>query len=325
MIISISFYFYIFFKKRPKEKIKDIKFCTKEGFIYITNWAFVGLMIVVLFGSILPIFTQFFMTEKTSVNISYYNKVSIPFFIVLFMLLALCNTFDFRKTKIAKATPQLLVSLVAAIIISVIIYLNGYNKYISIILYFALFFALFSILYAVIKSFIKLGIKDVFLRKNYYASMIIHFGIIIMGLGVTFSSFYQRQAEIVVNQEQNIQFDRYILKVKDIEFKEYVNYVTAYVPIKVYKNNKYIVTLRPERRFYNNREESFGEVAIHSQISHDLYIILASYSKPENYVGLQVIVQPLISLIWVGFVIMMLGGIINFIPFNGNESEFSAN
>ena len=320
MIISIFLYFYIFLKKRLKEKIKDIKLWTKEGFIYIANWTFIGLTIVVLFGSILPIFAQFFMTEKTSVNISYYNKVSIPFFTALFILLALCNTFDFKKTRIVKAIPQLLVSFAVTIFVCIIIYLNGYNKFISVILYSTLFFAFFSILYAVFKSFIKTGFKDIFLRKNYYASMVIHFGVIIMGLGVVFSSFYQRQAEIVVNQGQSIQFDRYILDVKNIEFKEFINYVTAYVPIKVYKDNRYIVTLRPERRFYNNREESFGEVAIYSKISHDLYIILASYSKPENYVGLQVIVQPLISLIWIGFVIMVLGGVINFIPLRIDES-----
>lgn len=324
MIISISLYLYIFFTKRPKEKIADIKFFTKEGFIYITNWILVGLTIVVLFGTILPIFAQFFMTEKTSVNISYYNKVSIPFFIALFILLALCSTFDFRKTRIVKAAPQLLVSLAATIFVCIIIYLKGYNKYISVILYFVLFFAFFSILYAVIKSFIKTGFKDILLRKNYYASMVVHLGVIIMGLGVVFSSFYQRQAETVINQGQSIQFDRYILDVKNIEFKEFTNYVSAYVPIKVYKNNKYIITLKPERRFYNNREESFGEVAIYSNISHDLYVILASYSKPENYVGLQIIIQPLISLIWIGFVIMILGGVINFIPVRTNASENSA-
>jgi len=144
--------------------------------------------------------------------------------------------------------------------------------------------------------------------------MVVHFGVIIMGLGIVFSSFYQRQAETVINQGQSIQFDRYILDVGNIKFKEFVNYVSAYVPVKVYKENKYIVTLNPERRFYKNREESFGEVAIYSKISHDLYLILASYSKPENYVGLQVIIQPFISFVWIGFLIIVIGGIINFLP-----------
>ncbi len=321
MIISISLYLYIFYTKRPKEKITDIKFFTKEGLIYITNWVFVGLMIVVLFGSILPIFTQFFTTNKASVNISYYNKVSIPFFTVLFFLLGLCNVLNFKKTNISKVRLQILFNLVLSIIVSTILYINGFNKPISVVLYFVLIFAFFSIVYIVIRSGIKFGIKDLRTRRNFYASMVVHLGVIIMGLGIVFSSFYQRQAETVINQGQSIQFDRYILDVGNIKFKEFVNYVSAYVPVKVYKENKYIVTLNPERRFYKNREESFGEVAIYSKISHDLYLILASYSKPENYVGLQVIIQPLISFVWIGFLIIVIGGIINFLPIRSNESE----
>jgi len=71
-----------------------------------------------------------------------------------------------------------------------------------------------------------------------------------------------------------IQFDKYTLDVGNIEFKEYTNYISAYVPVRVKNSGKYIVTLMPERRFYKNHEESFGEVAIHSTLYHDLYIIL---------------------------------------------------
>jgi cytochrome c-type biogenesis protein CcmF len=321
MIISTFIYLYIFFTKRKKEELEDLNFFTKEGAIYIANWIFVGLMIVVLVGSILPIFTQFFSSEKTTVNINYYNKVSIPFFTVLFFLLGFCNILNFKRTLIKKYIPQLLVTLVLAIIISLILYLKGFNKNISFVLYLVLFFALFSIIYSLIKSFTKIGYRDLLNRRDFYASMIIHIGVIIMGLGVVFSSFYKRQAEAVVNQEQRIQFDKYILDVGSIKFEEFVNYVSVYVPIKVYDKDKYVVTLKPERRFYRNKEESYGEVAIYSRISHDLYVILASYSKPENYIGLQIIIQPFISLLWIGFIIMVIGGFIIFLPINAHGTK----
>lgn len=321
ILISMAVYLYVFFTKGQREKITDIKFFTKEGLIYITMWIFVGLMAVVLFGSILPIFTQFFSTEKASVNISYYNKVSIPFFTVLFISLGLCNVLNFKKTALLKVLPQIIVSLILTIFVSVALYLNGFSKPLSVILYVVLFFALFSIVYTIVKSFIKMGLKDIKIRKNFYGSMVIHLGVIIMGIGVVFSSFYQKQAETVINQGQTILFDKYTLDVGNIEFKEYSNYVSAYVPVKVKNSGKYIVTLLPERRFYKNHEEPFGEVAIHSTLSHDLYIVLASYSKPENYIGLQIIIHPLISLVWIGFVIMVIGGILNFLPIRANESE----
>jgi cytochrome c-type biogenesis protein CcmF len=321
IILSSGIYLYIFFKNKPKDKYSEFPFFSKEGFVYITNWLFTGLMIVVLFGSTLPIFTQLFMSEKSTVNISYYNKVTSPFFIALFLIMGICTAISYRKINIKKTTWSVSLCGLISFVLTFYLYTKGYKNIISILLLYGLFFALSMVVYTIITSIFKAGFVSLAKGKHFYASMIIHCGVIIMAFGIVFSAFYKRQVETVVSQGENIQFDKYVFNVGNISFDNKTNYVSAYVPIKVYNGEKYIITLKPERRFYNNREESFGEVSIYTKPAADLYLILASYSKPDNYIGLQIVILPFVSFIWIGFAIMIIGGLWLLFPLKRYDRE----
>ncbi|MDY6821834.1 MAG: cytochrome c-type biogenesis CcmF C-terminal domain-containing protein [Deferribacterota bacterium] len=321
IILTTAIFLFIFFKKGIKKVTEDVTL-SKEGLVYITNWVFIALLAVIFFGSTLPIFTQFFMPEGASVSISYYNKATTPFFITIFILLGLCNAIPFNGVKNRKFLSIIIPAFILALIVSIYLYFTGFKKINSVILYLADLFALFSVLLFIIKNLIKGGIKNLKVNKSFYSSMIIHIGILIMGLGIIFSSLYQRDAEVVASQGETIKLNHYILELGEIKFNEFTNYVSAYVPIKVNnEKGEYIITVAPERRFYRNHEESFGEVAIYSKLSHDLYIILASYSKPDNYIGIQIKLLPLVSFIWIGFIIIILGAIIFLVPIKNNATK----
>ncbi|MBC7196801.1 MAG: heme lyase CcmF/NrfE family subunit, partial [Deferribacterales bacterium] len=136
-----------------------------------------------------------------------------------------------------------------------------------------------------------------------------------LSYGVIASSFYNVSVDKVVAPGETISFYKYELKVGDLVIKEKQNYVSVYSPVKVYENGKYIITMTPERRFYNNNKEPFAEVSIHTKPQGDLYLILASYSKPENIIGIQAIFEPFIVWIWIGCAIMVLGGLHGIFPF----------
>ena len=139
--------------------------------------------------------------------------------------------------------------------------------------------------------------------------MIVHIGVVMVAYGVIASSFYNQQKDVVVAPGEQFEFAGYDLKVGEITFRQMQNFVSAYAPVSVYKGDKKLITLAPERRFYEKNEEAFAEVAIDSKLSGDLYLILSSYSKTENFVGIQAVYQPLIMWIWIGCVVMVLGGL----------------
>jgi cytochrome c-type biogenesis protein CcmF len=67
--------------------------------------------------------------------------------------------------------------------------------------------------------------------------------------------------------------------------------------------------LTPEKIFHRNFEQPVTEVAIHSTLREDLYVILAGWSA-DNTAQFKIMVRPAVKWIWIGGGFLMFGGII---------------
>jgi cytochrome c-type biogenesis protein CcmF len=146
-------------------------------------------------------------------------------------------------------------------------------------------------------------------QRRLYGGLLVHIGVVIMAYGIIASSFYNIKDEHVVAPGESFSFGQYEMQVGELTVNQSQNFTSVYAPVKVTENGKEIVTVAPERRFYNKREEAWAEVAIYSKLKGDLYFILASYSKPENYIGIQVVYEPLLVWLWIGCAIMCVGAV----------------
>lgn len=314
LITSTLFIYFILSNiKKIKEEI-NYSIVSKEGMFYITNWLFLALMLVILFGTTLPILTQFFQS-KLSVGIPYYNKVSTPFFMLIIIISGICPLLPYGNSKFSDVVKNLWPSFVFMVVATILIYIYGYTKPLPLVLFAFTSFSLFTILLQIFKGIMKNGIGIIYRNSRLYGALIIHFGLVVMAYGVIASAFYNVSIDKVVAPGETIPFYDYELKVGELVIEENTNYVSVYSPVKVYEKGKYIVTMTPERRFYNNNKEPYAEVSIYTKPQGDLYLILASYSKPENIIGINAIFEPFIVWIWIGCGIMVLGGLHGIFPF----------
>ncbi|UOD35248.1 heme lyase CcmF/NrfE family subunit [Deferribacteraceae bacterium V6Fe1] len=314
LITGIGFIYYLIANIKNMKEETSYSVVSKEGMFYITNWLFTALMLVILFGTTLPILTQLF-PSKLSVGIPYYNKVSTPFFMLIILISGLCPLLPYGNSKMADIIKNLWPSFIFMVVATTLIYVYGYTKPLPLVLFAFTSFSLFTILLQIFRGIKRNGIGIIYRNSRLYGALIIHFGLVVLSYGVIASSFYNVSVDKVVAPGETISFYKYELKVGDLVIKEKQNYVSVYSPVKVYENGKYIITMTPERRFYNNNKEPFAEVSIHTKPQGDLYLILASYSKPENIIGIQAIFEPFIVWIWIGCAIMVLGGLHGIFPF----------
>lgn len=308
-LTSAAFLYLLFKNKNNLKDEGEFTISSKEGLFYVTNWLFVGIMAVVLFGTTLPIFSQLFMGSKLSVGIPYYNKVSTPFFMAILILSGICPLVPYAKNRFKESLRALWPSLVFMVIATAVIYAYGYTKIVPLILFAFTSFSLFTIVLQFYRGIRQSGIKIIGKNRRLYGGLVIHLGVMIMAYGVIASSFYNVKFGQVVSPGDTISFSDYNLKVGNLEVRERENYVSVYAPVDVHKDGKYLVTMTPERRFYRNHEEAFAEVAIYTKPYGDLYLILASYSKPDNVIGIQAVFEPFIVWIWVGCGLMVIGGL----------------
>jgi len=296
-------------KRLSEDEESTFNFSSREGMFFLANWFFIGLTLVIAVGTMMPILSGIFMPEKITVGIPYYNKVSAPFFMLILFASGAAPLLSYGKTENSDLTKKMLPSVVIMTAVMAGMFALGYKNPLSIVLAGITTFSLVTIITQFAGGIKSGGFEILLKNKRLYGGLIVHFGVVLMAYGIVASSFYNVQTDKVLAPGESFQFKDYTLQVADIKFKEKANYVSAYAPVRVFKDDKKLMTLAPERRFYEKNKEAFAEVAINSTLKGDLYLILSSYSKNENYVGIQAVYQPLIMWIWIGCVIMVLGGI----------------
>ncbi len=73
-------------------------------------------------------------------------------------------------------------------------------------------------------------------------------------------------------------------------------------------------TLEPERRLYKSSEQGTSEVAIRRRLNEDLYLNFAGMSEDNSKAVIQAYVFPLVSWIWIGFWVLVVGTLICLVP-----------
>jgi cytochrome c-type biogenesis protein CcmF len=88
--------------------------------------------------------------------------------------------------------------------------------------------------------------------------------------------------------------------------------VTAQVSI--WMGNEFIGRVYPAKWDYHKGEEATTEVAIRVRATEDVYVVLTGYDLDSNLANFRVFINPLISWVWIGFLLLALGTLICLIP-----------
>ncbi len=92
------------------------------------------------------------------------------------------------------------------------------------------------------------------------------------------------------------------------------NYDTDFALLDVYRGNKKITQMAPEKRFYAASQTSSTIVAIHSTALRDLYVVFEGRNPETSKPIIKVFLNPLVSWIWIGVAIIFAGTVLALAP-----------
>jgi cytochrome c-type biogenesis protein CcmF len=146
-----------------------------------------------------------------------------------------------------------------------------------------------------------------------YGGYIVHMGIVFMFIGFTGAAFNtDKTAEVAVNDSFKV--GKYDLRVRDLQSGENDNYAFQHAVIDVMVDGQQVATLHPERRLYKASKQPTSEVAIRRRLNEDLYLNFAGMGDESQKPVIQAYVFPLVSWIWIGFVVLILGTLVCLVP-----------
>jgi cytochrome c-type biogenesis protein CcmF len=83
--------------------------------------------------------------------------------------------------------------------------------------------------------------------------------------------------------------------------------------IQVTRGQRTITTLYPEKRLYFAQNQPTTEVALRTSLFEDLYVIMAGF-EPSGIITLKVFINPLVSWLWIGGLVIIIGTLIAIWP-----------
>jgi cytochrome c-type biogenesis protein CcmF len=146
-------------------------------------------------------------------------------------------------------------------------------------------------------------------NKRRYGGYIVHLGVVLIFIGVLGSSVFQKEAHAPLMKGQDLTIGPYTLTLLGIQEKQVANAMHTRAELHVQREGKRLDTMYPAKAMYFKGQQPMTEVALLQTPAEDLYVILGGVNE-DGSASIQSYINPLVSLVWLGGVIMVLGTIV---------------
>ena len=131
---------------------------------------------------------------------------------------------------------------------------------------------------------------------------------------------YEVEKDVKMNVGDTTEVRGYSFKFQGVQDHEGPNYTATRAHVALLDGGKVSAMLTPENRFYPVRGEDMTNTAIRTTGLRDLYLALGDDRGNGRYT-LRAYVSPLAPLIWIGGLVMALGGLLSLVGRLRNRAE----
>ena len=282
---------------------------SREGAFALQNLLLIGVIAVVLWGTILPLVSGLAGQQRV-VGASYYDRATGPLFAVILALMAAGPLVPWRH---AGAPLWRALRWPAAGSLVVLVALLGAGvRSLPALLAVPLGVAVAS---TVVHEYVRAAgrwrsagggaaraIALVAGRRRRYGAYLAHLGLAVVVVGMAASHFWQQEKDVTLQPGQQVAVAGYTLTYVGTAHTELADHSELVAAMRLGGQ-----TLEPARATYAGLGgQSLTHVAISSSPIADVYVVLAG-TNADGSASFRVFVNPLVSWIWAGGTIIILG------------------
>jgi cytochrome c-type biogenesis protein CcmF len=322
LVFSLGWLFYRMPELRSEHEFESA--LSRESSFLLNNLLLVGVTFATFWGSIFPLVTEALQGVKLTVGPPYFNRVDGPLFLALIALMGIGPLLPWRKASTSTLRRNFAAPLILATVSTIVLLVIGVRLLPADV---ALFLCAF-VLGTIFQEFfwgtrvrIRAGQNPVqalvnLVRSNRrrYGGYVVHLGIILIGIAITGSQFYQIQDNTTIKAGQSVSVGRYDLTMLGLHEGAFPGYRQVWVDLAVRQDGQVVDPIQPSRQFHVNFElEPNSKVALRTTPLDDLYVVLTGW-QPDGSASFFIFVNPLVVWLWVGGVVLLLGALITLWP-----------
>jgi cytochrome c-type biogenesis protein CcmF len=158
------------------------------------------------------------------------------------------------------------------------------------------------------------SIIDIFKRKgaraSAFAAALAHAGLGVTLMGVAGTTLWRSEALDLVAPGETMQVGPYTLRFGGVTQDQGPNYQAQRAHIALMENGRVAAELTPEKRFYPAEGQETINTSIRTTGVRDLYLALGDQRDHGRWT-VRAYVSPLAPFIWLGALVMALGGVLS--------------
>ena len=137
--------------------------------------------------------------------------------------------------------------------------------------------------------------------------MVAHLGVALFAFGVAMVKTYETERDVKMGPDTSTEIAGFRFRMLSIGDVQGPNYTAARGQIEVSRGGRVIATLSPEKRIYRVQNNPMTESDVDSNLLRDLYVSMGEQLPNGDWI-VRVQHKPFIAFIWMGCLVMMLGG-----------------
>lgn len=299
----------------------------REGAFLITNVLLTGIMLVVLVGTIWPILSNLFAGRRIEVEQPFYNHVVLPMALVLVALMAIGPMLRYGNEPAARLARGLIVPGILAAVVAIVMCVMGiHNPWAlacGIITTVALVVVGLDLGHAVSERIkaqkenaVVAALRLMDGNHRRYGGQFAHLGMMMIVVGIAGSSLYSTRKMFQIIPGESAKIGQYTLTFNNLEKIQTEEYDSLKASVALTDAAGRTRILYPEKRtFYKWEDQPNSVVGLQSGWGEDLYITLAVQEEHDRYAtAIGAMINPLVLWIWIGGIVMTLGGLFCLLP-----------
>ncbi len=308
---------------RSESRLQDF-FSRESAFLY-TNLVLVIIAFVVFWGVVFPTVAGALRGTQVQLNPNFFTIVTVPLALLLMLLTGVCPLLPWRGSDRAQLLRDAAWTASPAVVVLVLLIALGRGRPYTVLSFTLATFAAASILLqyargwrnrrkALGNNWVTAFGGMVWSNRSRYGGFLVHFGVIIVLVGITGSYAFKQVADQQVAQGDSVAIGGYELRYDGLAFGEAADKQTATATFAVSRDGQVIGQVTPVREYYPASDQNWTRVDIRSTLAGDLYVALLGYADSGSSVSIMAEFNPLIGWMWIGGGVLVFGGLVALWP-----------
>ncbi len=291
---------------------------SREGALVFNNLFLTTACLTVFVGTLYPLALEALTGEKISVGAPFFNLTFAPLFIPLLFAMPFGPLLAWKRGDLLAAAQRLMAAFgIGLVAIAATFVAQGAH---AVLAPFGIGLAFFVMVGSLVDISERTGLfrvpfkvarqRAIGLPRSAWGTAVAHFGMGVTLLGIVCVTTWASERIVALKPAQTVSLDGYDLVFDGMVQRSGPNFRELAAKFTVRRGGVVIGEMAPAKRTFSSRSMSTTEAALMTRGVSQLYLSLGD-TNDDGSIAVRLYHKPLVLLIWLGAVVMMLGGLLS--------------